>query len=137
MKSSFDTDTILFRILRDSPVMGIISGDIYYLEDRPDDSCKEDIIINTITLTQDFLPQIGFSNINIYVLDNDIVVDGKLQRCTDRLRLKYLAGIVVNSLREANIKGLKIIVRWQNIFQLPYINQSFMNIRIKWNIQID
>jgi hypothetical protein len=137
MKNSFDTDLILYRILKESPVKAEISGDIYYIEDRPDDSCKEDIIINTIALTQDYHPQIGFSNVNIYVADNEIVVSGVQQRSINNERLKYLTGIVVQSLREANIKGLKITIRWQRTFQIPEIDQSFTNIRVSWNIQID
>lgn len=137
MKDSFDTDSILYRILKNSPVMDIISGDVYYQPDRPDDSDKEDIVINTIVLTQDYHPQIGFSNVNIYVSDNEIVVNGKQQRSINNERLKYLTGIVAQSLREANIEGLKIILRWKRTFQEPEIDQSFTNIRVSWNIQID
>ena len=67
MKTSFDINTIVYRILNVQTVKNAISGDIYKGDDRPDDSTDEDIVINTISLTQDFLPQIATSNVNVYV----------------------------------------------------------------------
>lgn len=136
MKSSFDTDTILFRILRDSPVMGIISGDIYYEGDRPADSIKEDIVINTVTLTQDYHPQLGDSNVNIFVSDSIITINGKQQRAVNRTRLKQLTELVIQAIRDSRLDGLKANLKWQRTLQEPEINQSFTNIRISWNIQI-
>lgn len=136
MKSSFDTDTILFRILRDSPVMGIISGDIYYEGDRPADSIKEDIVINTVTLTQDYHPQLGDSNVNIFVSDSIITINGKQQRAVNRTRLKQLTELVIQAIRDSRHDGLKANLKWQRTLQEPEINQSFTNIRISWNIQI-
>lgn len=135
MKSSFDTDTILFRVLRDSPVKGAISGDIYYEGDRPADSDKEDIIINTVTLTQDFYPQLGDSNVNVYVKDSIISIGGKQQRVVNRARLKQLTELVIGVIRDSRVKGLKANLRWQRTLQEPDINQTFVNIRISWNIQ--
>ena len=67
MKTTFETDTLLFSLLRESPVSAAINGGIYVGDDRPDDSVKEDIVVNSIDLTQDYLPQIGTSNVNIFV----------------------------------------------------------------------
>lgn len=135
MKSSFDTDTILFRVLRDSPVKAAISGDIYYEGDRPADSNKEDIVINTVTLTQDYHPQLGDSNVNIYVPDSIITIGGKQQRVVNRARLKQLTELAIQAIRDSRVKGLKANLRWQRTLQEPDINQTFVNIRISWNIQ--
>ena len=137
MKTSFDTDTILYRILRDSPVKSTIDGDVYYTGDRPNDSEKEDIEINSVTLTQDYLPQLGRSNVNIYVPDIMVRINGKDQKTVNRIRLKSLAEMAITSIREANIEGLKAIVTNQRVIPEPNINQHFVNIAINWNIQIE
>ena len=77
MKTSFDIDTIVFRMLNVPTVKNAISGGIYKGDDRPEDSQDEDICINTISSTQDFLPQIATSNVNIYVADVPKKVKGK------------------------------------------------------------
>lgn len=135
MRSSFDTDAILYKLLRDSSVKAEISGDIYYEGDRPADSDKEDIIINTVTLTQDFYPQLGDSNVNVYVKDSIISIGGKQQRVVSRARLKQLTELVIGVIRDSRVKGLKANLRWQRTLQEPDINQTFVNIRISWNIQ--
>lgn len=137
MKTSFDTDAILYRILKDSPVKAAINGDIYYTGDRPNDSDKEDVEINSVTLTQDFLPQLGRSNVNIYVPDITARINGKDQKTVNRMRLKSLAEMAITSIREANIEGLKAIVKAQTVLPEPEINQHFVNIAINWNIQIE
>lgn len=135
MKNSFDTDTILYRILRDSPVKEALTGDIYYQGDRPADSDKEDIVINTVTLTQDFYPQLGDSNVNVYVKDSIISIGGKQQRVVNRARLKQLTELAIQAIRDSRLDGLKANLKWQRILQEPDINQTFVNIRISWNIQ--
>lgn len=70
MKTSFDIDRIVFDLLSKSQELkNTLKGGIYYQDDRPDDSADEDVVINTITLTQDYLPQLATSNVNIYVAD--------------------------------------------------------------------
>lgn len=137
MKTSFDTDTILYRILKDSPVKAAVNGDIYYTGDRPNDSDKEDIEINSVTLTQDYLPQLGKSNVNIYVPDIMVRINGKDQKKVNRTRLNELAKMAINSIKEANIEGLKAIVKSQIVISEPDINQHFVNIAISWNIQVE
>lgn len=137
MKTSFDTDAILYRILKDSPAKAAINGDIYYTGDRPDDSEKEDIEINSVTLTQDYLPQLGKSNVNIYVPDIMVRINGKDQKKVNRTRLNELAKMAINSIKEANIEGLKAIVKSQIVISEPDISQHFVNIAISWNIQTE
>ena len=55
MKTSFDIDRIVFDLLSKSQELkNTMKGGIYYQDDRPDDSTDEDVVINTITLTQDY-----------------------------------------------------------------------------------
>ena len=65
MKQIFDTDTILFQTLKnDSGIAAQLSGGVY-IRQRPDNSVKEDIVVNTIALSQEYAPQIGTSNIKL------------------------------------------------------------------------
>lgn len=135
MKTTFETDTLLFSLLRESPVSAAINGGIYVGDDRPDDSVKEDIVVNSIDLTQDYLPQIGTSNVNIFVPDKVVTIGGKQQLKANRTRLKDLSNMAIETLRNANITGLKLILVNQTILAEPSVNQHFTNIRINWNIQ--
>jgi hypothetical protein len=135
MKTTFETDTLLFSLLRESPVSAAINGGIYVGDDRPDDSVKEDIVVNSIDLTQDYLPQIGTSNVSIFVPDKVVTIGGKQQLKANRTRLKELSNMAIETLRNANITGLKLILVNQTILAEPSVNQHFTNIRINWNIQ--
>lgn len=135
MKQVFDTDAILFKILKDSSVKNVISGGIYVGDDRPDDSQDEDIVVNTIDLTQDYHPQIGTSNVNIYVPDKNVKVKNKQQVKSNRVRLKALSEKTINVLRSAKVPGLVFTIESQSTLAEPNINQHYVNIRISWNIQ--
>jgi hypothetical protein len=135
MKTTFDTDAILFSLLKNSPVKNAISGGIYVGDDRPEDSTNEDIVVNSMELTQDYLPQIGTSNVNIYVPDANVKIGGKQQLQANRIRLKALSEKTMDVLRGANITGVKLIPASQIILAEPSVKQHFVNIRIHWNIQ--
>lgn len=135
MKTTFDTDAILYSLLCDSPVNASITGGIYVGDDRPNDSDNEDVEVNSIDLTQEYLPQVGTSNINIYVPDIHIGINGKQQLKSNRVRLKELANTVLGVIRSAQITGLKMAVGSQTILAASDIKQHYVNIRIDWNIQ--
>ncbi|MCM1168789.1 MAG: hypothetical protein NC324_02520 [Bacteroides sp.] len=134
MKSAFDTDAILFGLLN-----GKMSnkGGIYVGDTRPENSTDEDIVINTIDLWTDVPPQIGTSNVNIYVQDTSKSINGRLQVSANRQRLQALADEAVSIIRSAVIKGLAAIPVHMTIMAEPDIKQHFVNIRIEWNILID
>lgn len=134
MKNTFDTDGILYRLLN-----GKMSnkGGCYVGDDRPENSTDEDVVVNTIDLTQDTLPQIGTSNINIYTPDTSKKIKGKVQVSANRTRLKALAKEALAIVREANIDGLKLIPGNMAIMYEQNTKQHFINIRIDWNIQIE
>ena len=134
MKTPFDTDAILFGLLDGKTS---IKGGCFVGDDRPENSTDEDIVVNTIDLPQDSLPQIGTSNINIYTKDTSKKIKGKMQVSANRTRLKALANEAAAIVRSANIKGLKAIVGNMVIMNEPTTKQHFVNIRIDWNIQID
>jgi hypothetical protein len=134
MKTIFDTDGILFALLDGKTS---IKGGCYVGDDRPENSANEDIVINTIDLAQDTLPQIGTSNINIYTTDTSKKIKGKMQVSANRTRLKALANEVLAIVRKANVDGLTITPGNMTIMYEPNTKQHFINIRIDWNIQTD
>jgi len=134
MKQTFDTDSILFQILNDSPaILSAISGKVY-IDERPDSSESEDVVVNTIALTLDNPPQLGSSNVNIHVSDMDVQINGVQQKKKNRERLKLLAAIVVDVLKSAKIEGLALIVSTQTTIKEPSISQHYVNIRVDWVI---
>lgn len=135
MKQVFDTDAILFDILKKSPIKNAVTGNIYVGEDRPDDSQDEDIVVNTLALTQDYHPQIGTSNVNIYVPDMNVKIKNKQQTKSNRVRLKALSEMAITALRDARISGVSFTIESQTTLAEPNIKQHFVNIRISWNIQ--
>lgn len=134
MKQTFDTDSILYQILNGSPaILSAISGGVY-IDERPDGSEAEDIVVNTIDLTQEHAPQLGTSNVNIHVSDIDVQINSVQQKKKNRERLKSLTTIVLDALKSAKIEGLALIVTNQTTIKEPTINQHYVNIRVDWVI---
>lgn len=134
MKQTFDTDSILYQILNGYPaIFSAISGGVY-IDERPDGSEAEDIVVNTIDLTQEYAPQLGTSNVNIHVSDIDVQINGVQQKKKNRERLKSLTTIVLDALKSAKIEGLALIVTNQTTIKEPTINQHYVNIRVDWVI---
>lgn len=133
MKTPFDTNEILMWLLIGNTS---IKGGYYHEGDRPDNSTDEDIVVNTIDLTVDTLPQIGTSNVNIYVPDTSKKIRGKMMVLPNRPRLKALAREVTAIIRNSRIHGIKAIPGTMSIMNEPNTKQHFANIRIDWNIQI-
>jgi hypothetical protein len=135
LKTTFDTDEILYGILKNDTVLAsVITGGVYTTGARPVGSEKEDVVVNTITLTQEYTPQRGVSNVNIHVSDIDVKISGANQKRPDSKRLKALTGYVLDALRGAKVAGLEFVVTNQNTIREAAISQHFVNLRIEWNI---
>lgn len=132
LKTPFDTDGILFQLLNGKTT---INGGVYVGDARPEDSTDEDIVVNTIDLEADALPQIGTSNINVYVSDTSKNINGKMQVSANRVRLNQLTQEVLKIVRETVLPGMKATPKLAIIMYEPTTKQHFMNIRIDWNIQ--
>ena len=133
MKTAFEIDTILFKLLNGKLS---INGGIFKGDDRPEDSNREDVVVNTIDAPQDALPQFATSNVNVYVADTTKKINGKMQISANKARLESLTNEVLSLLRDAQINGMKIIVANHTIMYEQATKQHFSNIRIDWNIQI-
>lgn len=135
MKTSFDLDEMVVKLLSKSDAKKSISGGIYFQNDRPGDSAKEDIVVNTISVSQEYLPQTATGNVNIYVPDVIRKIGGVERFMPNNKRLSELSKVVLRVLRDARLDGLKVISESQSVLQEKSINQHFVNIRITWNIQ--
>jgi hypothetical protein len=132
---SIETDDILFEILNASAELKAeLSGGIYVQGERPDESEKEDVVINCLTLSHD-VPQSGISNVNIHVPDKKTKIRGKEQRKADRERLRLLTSLVLAVLKSANITGLTLKVSAETVIKEPEVFQHYNNLRVEWNIQ--
>lgn len=131
MKTIFDIESILFRLLNGKTDA---NGGVYPSDERPDDSHLEDICINTITMESDALPIIGTSNVNIYVSDINITVDGRSMKKPNKQRLKALTDQVLAILRGSTIEGCKATPTNVSILADTNATQHYANIRIQWNI---
>lgn len=135
MKQTFDLDEILYRLLNgNSDLKSSISGSIY-LGQRPDGSEKEDIVVSTISLTQEYIPQIATSNINVHVSDLLQSVEGKQMKFENRVRIKAITEKVLTIIRNAKFEDLTVYLEAQNVIREPNIFQSYSNIRLNWLIR--
>ena len=136
MVQTYDIEAVIFQeLINNGELTGELTGDIYQGE-RPINSELEDIVINTIALTQNYSPQLATTNINIHVKDKLIKAGGKQQRVENRERLKLLAGLALDTIRAAKVEGMGKTIDNQATINQPEIGQHYVNIRITWSIHI-
>lgn len=132
MFTPYDCETILFNLLNGATSLngGIYTG----RTSRPNDDRNEAIVINTIDLLCDTHPQIGTSNVNVYVPDTNKRIGGVDTITENRQRLRRLTAEVLDVLKSAVIPGLTITPGNTAIQDEPNIRQHYANIRVTWNI---
>ncbi len=107
-----------------------------YEWERPLNDTKEAVVINTPYLTSNYLPQRGYSNINIYVPFRLVRQGGKVIPMQDTARLGEIANSVMRVLENhCSFEGFVYEVEAQAQGLLHDIKQSYLSIRINWNIQ--
>lgn len=131
MKSTFDIIDILHGIVKVSALKTAVSGGLYKNNDRPDDSKLEDIVINCLPASGAQL-QTATVNVNIYVPDIMIKIDGKNQYKSNFTRLKTLATLAITLLEEIAMPGYIIKIVNQSIIKEELIHQHFINIRLEF-----
>jgi hypothetical protein len=137
MITSFDTNDVLFQTLNASKELKtMITGKIYTGK-RPINSTKEDICINTITVTRTYTPQSATSNVNIYVPDKPVNQSGQEQKDINDARLREITNKVISLFEAASVNGLSFWILNQTVLAEPEIEQHYTNLRIEWNIQIN
>ena len=133
--SSIDTDDILYKLITKAVNGGVIkiSGVVCPQGERPDDSDKEDIVINTITVTHD-KPQTGTSNVNIFAADKKVRIGGKEQYKCNRERLRTIGDKLTAYLDVQNVADLEFWIEHDVVIKELEVKQHYRNLRISWNI---
>ena len=133
--SSIDTDDILYQLITKAVQEGVItiSGVVCPQGERPDDSTKEDIVINTIDVTHE-KPQTGTSNVNIYAADTKVRINGKEQYKCNRERLREIGDALTSFLDAQNVADLEFEIEQDVTIKELEVRQHYRNLRISWNI---
>lgn len=131
MRTTFDQEDILYSILATSAVKAALSGGIYK-QIRPDDSKLEDVVINSLPIDQGSV-QRSTANVNVYVPDIQIKINGKNQYQPNTTRLKTLTALIVPALQERySSEKWNFWISNQTTFREPEINQHYLNLRIEF-----
>lgn len=72
MKTSIDLSTIVYKKVKESGVLETLKGGIY-LNTRPNDSEKNDVVVGTLSILEDVLQR---GSVNIQVYAKNIYKDG-------------------------------------------------------------
>lgn len=127
MYDIFDATEMLFKALNVPEVTNAISGELCN-GGRPLNSQKEDIVVNTITITTITKPQLATSNINIHV--KDTITDGK----PDTKRLKAITRIVRKVFESNQFIGKSVYISDLGMLQESEQKEHYVNLRIQWRI---
>jgi len=125
MYDIFDANELLFKALNIDEVKSVIKGKLYN-DSRPINSLNEDIVVNTITITTVFKPQLATSNINIYVPDIEGIKNSR--------RLKEISRVVRKVFEEHQFIGKSVYISDLGIIQEQNEKEHYVNLRIQWRI---
>lgn len=131
MRQTFDFDTILSNLLKELPgVVSKVSGGVYSLGGRPDDSQDGDTVVSSIDSTQEHLPQSGTSNVDVHVSDMGVQIKEKRQKRASRKRLRTISTIVLRTLKTVRFDGLAAVMMSQMVLNESSLSRHYVNIRI-------
>lgn len=117
---------ILERLL-EANVHQVIRGKIYK-DNRPVNSDKEDIVINSLTMTNGLL-QNGVFNVNCYVPKRSITLGGITQYHKDNARLKVIADKVYQALNDVWEEEYHLDVEYHQDFEEQ--NENYYHFRVQ------
>lgn len=126
MYDIFDANDMIFEAINVEEVKNSIKGKLYK-DSRPINSLNEDIVVNTITITTVFKPQLATSNINIYVPDLELGIKNSR-------RLKEISRVVRKVFEEHQFIGKSVYISDLGIIQEQNEKEHYVNLRIQWRI---
>lgn len=132
MKTTLDLVDVLYNLLKTGALRDAISGKVYKMN-RPINSDLEDVVINSLPITSDQLQE-AVANVNIFVPDALISVNGQQTKVPNHTRLKQLARIAVDMLEEGISGDYYWEVQQQTVIQDDESEQHFVNIRTEFFI---
>lgn len=95
-RTSFEIVDLLYDMLNRSDLTSGISGELYKGV-RPDNSVLEDIVLNALPVSLGSWQQCT-ANVNIYIQDLDVLVDGKRFKSPNTVRLEQVTRKVLELL---------------------------------------
>lgn len=132
MKTSEHIVELLYKRLNVTSIKTVITGKVYQY-DRPENSVTEDIILNCLPVTNS-QPQLGTANVNIYVNDLHVKVDGKAQYLVDTARLKAIAAAVLPLIQQGADGDYMFTISSENTIREREQHVSIKNIRVDFLI---
>ena len=127
-KTVFDGKQWILDLLLLGSVKTTINGGVY-IDRRPTNSVKEDIVINNLTMTNDFL-QDGVFNVNCYVPYLSVKIDNIIQFMPNTARMNVITKAVYSILEEQYSNSFNLAVVNHNTFEEDTEKANFINFRI-------
>ncbi|WP_018675725.1 hypothetical protein [Riemerella columbina] len=123
----------ILELLLKAKVNEFVNGRIYK-DNRPIDSNKEDIVINSLTMDNELL-QNGVFNINCYVPKKSITINGITQYHKDNRRLKEITDKVYQVINDVWEDDYNLDVETHQDFEEQ--NENYYNFRVQLNAYPD
>lgn len=128
-RTTLDGKQWILDILLENGIDKIIEGKIYK-DERPTDRIAEDIVINSLTMTNEYI-QNGVFNVNCYVPKLQLKQNSIVQKKKNYARFKQIAEKVYQALNDV----------WKEDFNLDIVNHqdfeeeeySYYNFKIEIN----
>jgi hypothetical protein len=132
MKTTLDIVDAINTRLQAVSSLSTLSGKIYKYQ-RPVDSDLEDLVINCLPITNEQL-QRAVANVNCYVPDTVVTVNGKENRVPNLTRLKAIAAIVMPALTDWISGSFTCDVQQQLLVPDSESNFHYLNIRLQFYV---
>lgn len=133
LRTTYDAERILYQKISGSSLEAACSG-VLCKWNRPDESSKEDIVINSVATTTESTQRM-VANVNIYVPDvKSPVTENHWQPNTKRIKeLLDLAMPLIGEVRGVD-GGLQYdcYITNQQTFSDPTIKQTYINLRVEF-----
>ena len=127
MKNSYNIVDILVGVLQ-AEDFGI-TGKVYRQGERPVDSKKEDLVVNTLPVSNQQI-QRSVANINAHVPNRKIVINGVGNSQPNLTRLEAITSLVCAAVDEQYFETYWFFVQQQSTFAEE--QETYSNIRIEF-----
>lgn len=130
MRSTLKAVDILYQILKlTSSITSAISGKVYK-DRRPDNSDKEDIVVNSLPINFEQVQQ-AVLNVNIHVPNLKLNINGVQDNSQpDRVRLDTITDLVMTAVKDHVGSDYWFFIQQQNVFPSENFMEHYSNIRI-------
>lgn len=125
-KTVLDGKQWIFELLKNGGIKNVISGDIYK-DRRPVGSTKEDVVINSVSMNEEFL-QDGVFNINIYIPYLRVKINGIDQDMPNEVRQKIIMNFVKPLLESVYTKDYNLKLEFHDV--LDDAKDNWINFRV-------